>query len=127
MKRFLAISTLLLSSLSYSSAQINADAIDGGIRIYPNTRLLPNARITSDAINTNRPVASFADCGTTDPDTTELKNLPWYGNPQYLEDLLDSVNYVGDCPTCRVEEDVRYRIPVVSEYFVFQTLNPSLL
>ncbi len=106
---------ILLSLIFIGStlmAQTNIDAIDNGVRIYADTKLRPTTKITPTSVTTNRPVTSFPDCGTTDPDTTELKNLPWYGNPQYLEDLLDSVEHSDPCPTCRVEEDVRYRIPL---------------
>ena len=34
-------------------------------------------------------------CLTTDMDTTEFKNLPWFDNNQFLEDFLDSIGYVS--------------------------------
>ena len=32
-------------------------------------------------------------CNVADRDTTELQNLPWFGNNDYLESFLDSIGY----------------------------------
>ena len=120
------LATNLLLPLSLL-AQVNAIPIESGYSFRPETKLLPNTRITpSGATSDNWSEPDY--CTTPDLDTTEFKQLPWYGNPQYLEDLLDSVGYPNPCPTCRVEAvGVHYRIPVVSKYIVDRTLNPLLL
>ena len=105
--------SLLVSTATLTLAQVNVIPIEGGYRFRPETKLLPTTRITpSGATSNNWSEPDY--CTTPDLDTTEFKRLPWYGNPQYLEDLLDSVGYPDPCPTCRVETvGVRYRIPVV--------------
>ena len=110
-----ATALMIASSLLFSTdllAQVNAIPIDGGYRFKPETKWLPNTRATPTNLTSN----NFSEpdyCTTIDMDTTEFKQLPWYGNEQYLENLLDSVGYPSPCPTCRVEVGVRYRIPVV--------------
>ena len=115
MNKYFIILTIFAAGLLIPAnllAQINVVPIDGGYRFKPETKWLPTTNVTSTNLTSN----NFSEpdyCTTPDLDTTEFKQLPWYGNPQYLEDLLDSVGYPDPCPTCRVEVGVRYRIPVV--------------
>lgn len=94
-------------------AQVNVVPINGGLKLKPTTVLLPNTQVTPTNITSNN--WSEPDyCTTPDLDTTEFKQLPWYGNEQYLDNLLDSVGYPNPCANCQVEQvGVRYRIPVV--------------
>ncbi len=112
-KNFYALLTLsTLCSLSLF-AQVNIERFSGGIRLKPNTRLLANTHVTPTDITSNN--WSEPDyCTTPDMDTTAFKQLPWYGNEEYLDNILDSVGYPPPDPVVRVEQvGVRYRIPLV--------------
>lgn len=116
MNKFFYIPLIISISILFFTdvlAQVNVVPIDGGYRFRPDTKLLPNTRITpSGATSDNWSEPDF--CTTDDMDSTEFKQLPWYGNEQYLEDLLDSIGYPSGGPVARVEQaGVRYRIPVV--------------
>ena len=110
-----ATALMIASSLLFPTdilAQVNALPIDGGYRFKPETKFLPYTRATPTNVTSNN--FSQPDyCTTPDMDTAEFKQLPWYGDEQYLNNLLDSVGYPSPCPTCRVEVGVRYRIPMV--------------
>ena len=108
---FIGVVVISLSSVDLL-AQVNAIPINGGYRFKPETKFLPNTRATPTNLTSNN-FSESEYCTTPDMDTTEFKQLPWYGNEQYLENLLDSVGYPSPCPTCRVEVGVRYRIPLV--------------
>ncbi|WP_416864896.1 MAG: T9SS type A sorting domain-containing protein [Imperialibacter sp.] len=89
--------------------QLNVQATTNSITLKPLSVLTPNASVTYDAISGDT-------CGTQDIDNTAFYQLPWVGNNQYLDDLLDSVGWPFDPvdPAYRVEPNtvVKYRIPV---------------
>lgn len=52
-------------------------------------------------------------CDAPDRDTTELESLPWFGNNDYLENLLDSIGYPPGANARIVGPDrVRYHVPI---------------
>ncbi len=109
----IATAILCCSITNLLLAQVNIEPVSGGFKIKPTTVLLPNTQITpTNATSNNWSEPDF--CTTPDMDTTEFKQLPWYGDEQYLNNLLDSVGYPDPCANCQVEQvGVRYRIPVV--------------
>ena len=117
MKRYHFAITITIVSYCCSAtsllAQVNIVPTNGGFKIKPMTVLLPNTQITpTNATSNNWSEPDF--CTTSGMDTTEFKQLPWYGDEQYLDNLLDSVGYPNPCANCQVEQvGVRYRIPIV--------------
>lgn len=64
-------------------------------------------------------ISSFAQlpdtltCDVPDRDTTELENLPWFGNNQYLENFLDSIGYPNNTASRIINLDqVRFHVPI---------------
>lgn len=55
---------------------------------------------------------SFIDNDADDRDTTELEALPWFGNNQYLFNLLDSINYPSGANRIIGPSSVRYHVPI---------------
>jgi hypothetical protein len=52
-------------------------------------------------------------CSTPDMDTAEFKQLPWFGNNDFLENFLDSIGYSSPGSGSRiVGAPVRYWIPI---------------
>lgn len=47
-----------------------------------------------------------------DRDTTELESLPWFGNNQYLNNLLDSMGYPSSADRIVGSDRVKYRVPI---------------
>ncbi len=96
--------------------QINSQKTNQGFIFLPNTTLLPTTQITPSGITTDQPLVTSDFCTTLEMDTAEFKQLPWYGDEQYLDNLLDSVGYPfpngNPCTNCRIEDGVRFRIPL---------------
>ncbi len=52
------------------------------------------------------------DCNTPDLSFEEMKQLPWFGNPDYLPSFMDSINRVHNISNSRVENNIVWRIPI---------------
>lgn len=76
----------------------------------------------------NRDIKAQDNCATPDPTEAELQALPWYGNPNYLDDYIDSIKnaYAGNGTTIyQVEDRVRHRIPIHFWIFRGRNLDPN--
>lgn len=53
-------------------------------------------------------------CWTQDPDTTIFFDLPWYGNNDFLENFLDSIQYDDTTSLFRIigKPQVKFWIPI---------------
>jgi hypothetical protein len=62
----------------------------------------------------NAQVPDTLDCPHPDRDSVEAAGLPWYGNNDYLENLLDSIGYPPSGGNQRIigTNQVRYHVPV---------------
>lgn len=65
------------------------------------------------------------ECSTPERDTTDFENLPWWGNNQYLEDLLDSLGYSSSSsisPNVVFSTSVvKYRVPI--KFWIYRHSN----
>ncbi len=52
------------------------------------------------------------DCTTSDIPIEEMRQLPWFGNPDYLPAFMDSINTIHNISNSRVENNIVWRIPV---------------
>ena len=50
------------------------------------------------------------ECGTEELSDQEMEQLPWYGNPDYLYNFLDSIQPSNS--TARIEPDIRFKVPI---------------
>jgi hypothetical protein len=67
------------------------------------------------SLNAQAQSSGNGNCGTLDPTEAEQQALPWYGNPNYLDNYLSSITnaYSGNGTTIQaVEDNVRHRIPI---------------
>lgn len=63
------------------------------------------------------------ECDYPDRDTTEAALLPWFGNNDYLENLLDSIGYPAQNTANRIigSNQVRYHVPI--KFWVYRNSN----
>lgn len=70
-------------------------------------------------------------CDVPNRDTTEAKNLPWYGNNDYLENFLDSIGYPSSNSANRIVGALQAKYHVPIKFWVYRsstgTGGPTLL
>jgi hypothetical protein len=111
MKQLVKIVLLaVLSAIGKAKAQIQYQPITGGVRLPPVQTISPCVTITPDG-----PVDCNAQCGTPDLSETEYQALPWFGKPEYLDRVYDSLNTIYGSANVRGEDDIErpwLRVPV---------------
>ena len=64
----------------------------------------------------------YVDDDAPDRDSTEAETLPWFGNNQYLYNLLDSIGYNNSVGNRIITPDIaKYKVPI--KFWVYRRSN----
>lgn len=60
-------------------------------------------------------ISAQPDCATEDADSAIVVNFPWYGNNEWLNSFIDSIEAPFNCTNCRQADGLSktlYQIPI---------------